>query len=377
MTLDFSIHPNVYATGEPKGLVHMLERIWVRDHTPGDGTMYIVSGFGNHNGAVRFLETFGKHVAAGGKVVSVFAGSTAQRLTSRQLVKAMLEARAEVNIVNRKRLLHAKCYGTTSTGGESLVVSSGNFTGPGMGLNVESSVLLPDDLLRAAGFSWSKAVEGLLGQAWDIHRPDLAHDTDAPWKLLYDEFDRELVLDESEEATLLVLLGHADTARIQAAPGTEEGKGSQYFWLSRDCYGFFPPLTIRNERGFKTTFSCLIRLKYVDLGGEVDDECRVTFEAENNFDFRLGTGRLRYSRLASPGDIAAISRVGERDYELRIIRFGSAVHVALLANMVNLIGYRGKRYGLIDNVVFSGIVGTEVGAKSHRIPLPPRPAEPS
>src|SRR6187431_3259884 len=100
--IDFSLHPNVYATGEPKGLVHMLERVWVREQPPGDGTMYIVSGFGNHNGAVRFLETFRHHVIAGGNVVSIFAGSTSQRLTSRQLVKAMLEVGADVSIVNRK-----------------------------------------------------------------------------------------------------------------------------------------------------------------------------------------------------------------------------------------------------------------------------------
>jgi hypothetical protein len=378
MSIEFSIHPNVYATGEPKGLVHMLERVWVREHKPGDGTLYIVSGFGNHNGAVRFLETFRKHVDAGGKVVSIFAGSTAQRLTSRQLVKAMLTVGAEVSIVNRKRLLHAKCYGSARASGESLVVTSGNFTGPGMGLNVESSVLLPGPVVREMGFTWAKVMDSLLvRQAWDVYRPTLS-DTSAPaWKLLYDEYDVELSLDESEESTLLVLLGGADTARIQASPGSEAGKGTQYFWLSRDCYGFFPPLTIRNVRGYKATFSCIIRLRYVDLGGRVDDECRVTFEAENNLDFRLGTGLLRYTKLAKPGDIGALTRVGETEYELRIIRAGTRHHAELAPYLINFIGHKGKRYGFVDNAVFyetMGLPATSVAGIASRRRRPSRPS---
>jgi hypothetical protein len=358
MTIDFTFHPNVYSTGEPKGLVHMLERVWVRP-TPGDGTLYIISGFGNYNGAVRFLDTFARHVEAGGKVVSFFAGSTAQSLTSKQLVESMLKVGASVHIVNRKRLLHAKCYGASRGTGESLVVSSGNFTGPGMGLNVESSVLLPDQALREAGFCWEAAINGLLAQSWDFYHPTLDNMTAPAWRLLYDEYEREPALDESEESTLLVLLGRSDTARIQAAPGTTEGKGTQYFWLGKDSFGFFPPLTILNERGHKRTFSCLIHLHYVDLG--VDDEARVTFEAENNFDFRLGTAHLRYTRLAKPGDIAALSRTGEREYELRIIPSGTPHYDLLFPHMITFIGHRGKRYGLIDNAMFSEIIGVPVG----------------
>ncbi len=77
---DFALHPNVYATGEMRGLVQMLERVWVRNHQPGDGTMYIVSGFGNYNGGVRFFDTFRHHVNHGGRVVSLFAGAGCWRV---------------------------------------------------------------------------------------------------------------------------------------------------------------------------------------------------------------------------------------------------------------------------------------------------------
>lgn len=57
--------------------------------------------------------------------------------------------------------------------------------------------------------------------------------------------------------------------------------------------------------------------------GLTDTECRVTFEAENILDFRLGTGKLRYTKVAFKGDILAISRVGEKEYQMRILRSDS------------------------------------------------------
>lgn len=356
---ELTLHPNVYATGHSKGLVNILERVWVREHTPGDGTMFIVSGFGNYNGGVRFYETFKEHRTRGGGIIAVFAGSTGSRLTSKQVVKEMLGCGADVHIVNRKRLLHAKCYGTKSTRGESLVVTSGNFTGPGMSQNVEMSVLLEPTSTASMNFSWQGLMDSLLAQRWAYYQPDLADLTAPAWQLLYDEQAADIVLDDTDEVTMLLRLGHSDTARINAAPGSDAGRGTQYFWLSKDCYDFFPPLTIRNARGHKATYSCLVHMNYVDLG-QTDDQCRVTFEAENNLDFRLGTGPLRYSRLAVEGDLAAISRVGEASYEVRLYRQGTPEHDALKPHAVHMIGHQGKRYGYMPNSEFAAAVGLPI-----------------
>lgn len=356
---ELTLHPNVYATGHSKGLISILERVWVREHTPGDGALYVVSGFANYNGGVRFFETFKRHVDSGGQLVAVFSGSTNSRLTSKQVVKEMLGCGAQVHVINRKRLLHAKCYGSKSSRGDALVVTSGNFTGPGMSQNVEMSVLLEPSSTASMRFSWDGLMDSMLRQQWDFYQPTLSDLTAPAWSLLYDEQASDIVLDDSDEVTIVLRLSHADTARIQAAPGTNEGKGTQYFWLSKDCYDLFPPLTIRNQRGHKATYSCLINMRYIDLG-IVDAECRVTFEAENNLDFRLGTGKLRYTRLAAEGDLAAISRVGENDYELRLYRNGSREHQLLTPYAIHFIGHQGKKYGYLSNVDFGRVIGTRV-----------------
>lgn len=134
---ELTVHPNVYATGRSKGLVSLLERVWLREHEMGDGTLYIVSGFANYNGGVRFFPVFRRHIEQGGQVVAVFGGSTQQKLTSQQVVRELLDCGAAIYIVNRKRLMHVKSYGSKTCNGEMLVVSSGNFTGPGMAQNVE------------------------------------------------------------------------------------------------------------------------------------------------------------------------------------------------------------------------------------------------
>ena len=129
---ELAVHPNVYATGGSTGLVSILERVWLREQEMGDGTFYIVSGFANYNGGVRFFPVFRRHINHGGRVVAIFGGNARQRLTSRQVVQEMLECGADVHVVNRKRLMHAKSYGSRTPNGEMLVVTSGNFTGPGM-----------------------------------------------------------------------------------------------------------------------------------------------------------------------------------------------------------------------------------------------------
>lgn len=353
---ELTLHPNVYATGHSKGLVNILEQVWVRNHTLGDGTIFVVSGFGNYNGGVRFFETFKEHCAQGGEIVAVFAGSTSARLTSKQVVKEMLECGAVVHIINRKRLLHAKCYGSNSTKGDSLVVTSGNFTGPGMSQNVELSVLLEPATTAAMNYSWQGMIDNLLSQTWAYYRPNLTDIADPAWQLLYDEQAGDIVLDDTDEVTMILRLSHADTARINAIQGSNAGKGTQYFWLSKDCYDFFPPLTIRNARGRKATYSCLVGMNYIDLN-HIDNKCRVTFEAENNLDFRLGTGPLRYTGLAGQGDLVAISRVSETNYELRLYRDGTKDHKALLPYAVHFIGHQGKRYGYMPNSEFAAKVG--------------------
>lgn len=92
-------------------------------------------------------------------------------------------------------------------------------------------------------------------------------------------------------------------------------------------------------------------MDYIDLGLKGVEE-RVTFEAENNLDFRLGTGQLKYSSIAQAGDMAAITRRGEHEYEMRIFHADTQIFRNLLSYAINFIGHQGKRYGYIDNTSF-------------------------
>jgi hypothetical protein len=352
---ELTLHPNVYNTGNSKGLIALLEKMWVRETTPGDGTFYIVSGFANYNGGVRFFDTFRRHVDSGGKVVALLGGSTSQRLSSRQVVKELLAAGAEVHIINRKRLMHAKGYGTVTSAGQSVVVTSGNFTGPGMSQNVEMALMLDRSTTQTMGFSWPDMVTNMLAQNWDFHSPDIANLESPAWQLLYDEEARDIVLDDTDEVTMIIKLSHADTARVMAAPGTSAAKGTQYFWLSKDCFDFFPPLTILNRRGYKSTYSTMINLNFIDL--HRTESMRVTFEADNNLDFRFGTGPLRCTQLVAKDDLAAITRRGENNYELRLFRAGTAHYAALTGYAINFIGHQGKRYGFLNNAEFEAVIG--------------------
>lgn len=358
--IEFGLHPNIYATGSHKGLRSMLEEVWIRSHKPGNGTLYILAGFANYNGGARFYKTFKEHTEKGGKIVALLGGSSSQRTSSRQVVEALLECGAEVNITNRKSLMHAKCYGIKTDEGEKLIVSSGNFTGPGMAQNVEAALLLDTEATAKMGFSWNELVDGMLRQNWVTHKPKVLNPQQPAWGLLYDETPGAITIDQSEKSTMIIRLGHADTARIMANPGTTASKGTQYFWLSKDCFDFFPPLTIRNNRGYKGTLSTLVTLHYVDIG-QTDNDCRVTFEAENNLDFRLGTGLLKNKKIAKKDDLACISRVGEAEYELRIVPKDSPNYNNLLAYAISFIGHQGKQYGFIENQEFENVTNAQLG----------------
>ena len=100
-------------------------------------------------------------------------------------------------------------------------------------------------------------------------------------------------------------------------------------------------------------------MNFVDL--KRIKEIRVTFEAENNLDFRLGTGPLRGTRLAQSGDVAAISRIAERNYELRLYRRSTATADWLVNHAVNFVGNRGKKYGFVSNEDFRAFAGVQFG----------------
>lgn len=345
--MQIAVHPNVYKTSHISGLLQALEYAWVRGHTPGDGTFYLVSGFANYNGGIRFYDVFKRHIQSGGNVTAILSGSTRQKLTSRQVVTELLKCGVNVKIINRKRLMHVKCYGLRASQGQRLVISSGNFTGPGMSQNVEMSVYIDEHETSKNNFSWGNLIDNITCQNWNTYQLDNSCPDNPGWSLLYDEQDKSIILDDTDEVSMVIILGHSDTARIMALPGSTEGKGTQYFWLSKDCFDFFPPLTTLNSRGKKHTYSCLVNIDYIDLN--ITQQSRVTYEAENNQDFRLGTGPLKYTQIAQQGDMAVISRISEKRYELRIVSKNSIIYELLVPYAINHIGHQGKKYGFLPN----------------------------
>jgi len=65
---------------------------------------------------------------------------------------------------------------------------------------------------------------------------------------------------------------------------------------------------------------------------------------------------MRYTNKAAQGDMAAITRMGEREYELRLFRQDSKEFEALLPYTVHFIGHQGKRYGYIPNAEFADTI---------------------
>lgn len=354
--MDFTLQPNIYSTKSPvvPNLLSLLEKVWISDlkerNLLGTGTMYILSGFSNFNGGVRFYNHIERHISQGGKCQIILGGSSRQRMSSQQVVKKLLDIGCDVGIINRKAIFHAKCYGYNCHEGSSLIVSSGNFTSRGLTQNVEASIHLDFKDMHDFGFEWETMFEQLKSQKFEFYQAS-KNPNASFWKLLFDE-NRGRVEEETDDTytTMLVTLSSSDTARINAKPGTNASKGSQYFWLSKDAYDFFPVLNIPNQRGYKKTYQTLINIDYKDLNTQHEE--RVTFEAENNVDFRLGTTRLRGTKIAQQGDLAALTRTGEKDYEIRIFKKDSAMYNELIQYAVTYIGQQGKRYGYIDNVSF-------------------------
>lgn len=64
--MEFMLQPGVYTTGASKSLLEMLDRMWIKQHTSGEGALYILSGFTNYNGGVRFYPLFLDHTRKGG-----------------------------------------------------------------------------------------------------------------------------------------------------------------------------------------------------------------------------------------------------------------------------------------------------------------------
>jgi len=357
---EFVLQPGLYSTGGSQTLFDVLNAVWPKGGDPIAETYYLVSGFGSFNGGVSFFERLRAHVDAGGRVRAIFAGSRSTNVTSLQLVEALLDCGAEVHIVNRRYLMHSKLYGKTFTGGgQQLVVTSGNFTGPGIARNIESLVSLDEHLTAAVGFEWDLAFDSMLNADLDVFTLNDAQADDPRWTLLYDESKRSSRKpapedDEDVFESLIMTLSHSDTARIMAAPGTDAARGTQYFWLSKDSYAFFPPLTIRSARGHKATYSCLIDVTFTDLG--VTSSQRVTYEAENNLDFRLGTASLRGTKIAQKDDMVVLSRRGEASYDLQIVKAGTPEYFALGVHATAFIGAQGKRYGFALNSVVDKIL---------------------
>ena len=355
--MDFILQPDIYGTSNNTTLMSLLEKVWIKDLRDNDcfgkGTLYILSGFSNFNGGVRFYDYIENHIQRGGECRVILGGSSSQAMSSQQVVSKLLKIGCDVGVICRKAIFHAKCYGYQNDAFKSLVISSGNFTSRGITQNIEASLIIENDDFQMK-FDWVKLFNKIESQKIDYYKATL--DSDNPvWNLLFDENKRKSVEEQSLSQTMIITLSHSDTARIQAERGTKAALGTQYFWLSKDSYDFFPPLDIKNQRGRKNSYQTLIQMNYVDLG--IKSDVRVTFEADNNFDFRLGTGELRYTKIADEGDVAAITRIGIRNYEMRIYKKNTEKYDRLLPFATNYIGHQGKRYGYILNEKFASLIG--------------------
>jgi hypothetical protein len=349
----FTLQPSIYMVpmGGGSDLATLLEGMW--DAAPASAILYVASGFVDQNGVLPFVRLFKEHAASGGRIRCFFGGSSSQNMAGRQAVEELLSAGADVSLLNRKKIFHVKMYGVSSDAGQEVVLSSGNFTGNGLALNVESSVAVGSTHLSSSGFSW-RIWEERIRSSFEWYSLSLANRTDPGWRLTYDETHGRLGGQDEESGddiseALVFTLSPIDTQRILSSsyPGT------QYFWLSRYTAGYFPPLLPRSRPTAKRTFSTDIEVDFRDLS--VKKQVSVTFEAYNNLDFRLGTGPLRRSGIAKPGDVVVLDRIGDREYRMKILEQRSAVSQRLLPYLVNFIGHKGKRYGFVPKKMVAPI----------------------
>lgn len=357
----FTLHPDVYSTHKNlTNLPDLLDHMWRDENTSDTDTWIFISGFSNYNGGVRFYDLFEDHIKKGGKVLAYLSVSAHQRLSSKQVVKELNSRGVLVILINRKRLVHSKLYGFYSDNNydpnQGLVISSGNFTGPGMNLNVESSLLMDSNTLTDMNFSWNELKSGIDNQNWQTYQLKSKYDDNASYEdLLYDEnkFSSFTKKDELEKEYLITTLSRNDTSRIEG----RVVKGTQYIWLSKNTVGYFPPLLIRNKRGYKKTYSAEFKISYPQLN-QWNLNSRVTFEAENNMDFRFLTKKVVYkTKIAYPKDLVVIKRISSNKYNVIFVSSSTKEYVELNAYANRFIGHRGKRYGFISKENYDNIVG--------------------
>lgn len=349
----FTLQPSIYNAPDGSGsdLATLLESLWSR--TPPTSTIYVAAGFVDQNGVLPFVKTFKKHVELGGRVRCFFGGSAGQNMAGRQAVQELLSSGAEVSLLNRKKIFHVKMYGTLSDTQQELILSSGNLTGNGIALNVESSVVIGPMYLSAAGFSW-QTWEQRVRSSFEWHPLSLRDPDNPGWRLTYDETHGRIGgqdedgSDDISEA-LVFTLSPIDVARVL----TRNYPGTQYFWLSRYTAGYFPPLLPRSRPSAKKTFSTDVTVDFIDVRKK--EQVSVTFEAYNNLDFRLGTGPLKGTGVANAGDVAVLDRVGEREYRLRVMNQHSVKARRLLPYLINFVGHKGKRYGFVPRKMVAGL----------------------
>lgn len=357
--MSFVTQPNsVYSTGTYGNLRDALRSVWSKElKTKND--WFVVSGFCYLNGVLQIRDLISEHVSKyGGTCTVILGGTRGMKMSSKEAVLDLLDAGAEVFVINRKQIMHSKLYGSRNVdGAQSLIVTSGNLTANGLIGNVESSLVLDADLVDEIGFDWGNLVNSILEQNWQKHK--MSFDMNNPgWDCLFNEIkDGTDEVDPYKDKSLVITLSHNDIIRIKKP---EEKVGTQYFFLSKDDMDFFPPLTVKNSKGWKATYKTFIAVKYPQLK-QIHEKASVTFEAGNNLDFRLNTGVLKwkakpwYGKIdVDVGDLAIITRNSDDTYSIVIVpKKAKGFHKSASMYATNYISKQSeKRVGLIPKKTY-------------------------